>query len=317
MIPARTFRELQQQLQGQPTAITIGAFDGVHLGHQALIRQTLALARAHGGKSVAITFSNHPLSVLAPPYSPRTLLTPERKIELLFEAGVDHVLALEFTREFAKIPPEQFLTEDLVGAANLRHLVCGYDFTFGSRGAGNIDLLNRLGPQLNFTVTCVQPVSVGPSIVKSTRIRDHLSSGEVEQAAILLTRPHEVPGRVVTGHQRGRTIGFPTANLQPPPHYQWPARGVYVCAAQVDGDADRYAAMVNIGTTPTFGEQETTMEAHLLDFSADITGRKLTLQFIRRLRDEQKFPGVEALVEQLNLDRENTRRVWREFTQTG
>lgn len=313
MNPARTFRELQHELQGQPTAITIGAFDGVHLGHQALIGQTIELARSHGAKSVAITFSNHPLSVLAPPYRPRMLLTPERKVELLYSAGLDHVLALEFTREFAKIPPEQFIVEDLVGAASLKHLVCGYDFTFGRRGEGNLELLNQLGPAHGFSVTCVQPVTVGPSTVKSTRIRDHLSSGEVEQAAILLTRPHEVPGRVVTGHQRGRTIGFPTANLQPPPHYQWPARGVYACAATVENHPAPYAAMVNIGVTPTFGEQEMTMEAHLLDFSADITGQPLTLQFFQRLRDEQKFSGVDALVAQLHQDRDHTRAIWNQL----
>jgi riboflavin kinase/FMN adenylyltransferase len=308
--PVTTFSELAARLGGRSTAATIGVFDGVHVGHQALVNQTVQLARATGNTAVAITFSNHPLSVLAPPYLPRSLITNARKAQLLYSAGIDEVLMLPFTAEFAATPPEIFIERDLAGFTHVKHLVCGYDFSFGCRGAGTVALLKESGDKYGFSVACSDPVSVRDLIVKSTQIRDLLSSGKVRRAADLLSRPHEVPGRVVHGHKRGRTIGYPTANLEPPDHYQWPAIGVYACAARV-GDADQlWPAMVNVGKNPTFGDAGLTIEAHLLDFIADITGEPMALYFLDRLRNEQKFAGVDELVAQLAEDRRQTVDVW-------
>ncbi len=319
-----SFKELATRLDGRHTAATIGVFDGVHLGHQVLIRRTVGLARKSDCLAVAITFANHPLSVLAPPYCPMSLLTAEAKAELLCEAGIDIVLMLEFTADMAKTPPDVFVRRDLVGLGRVRHFVCGYDFSFGAGGAGTAELLEGYGRELGFTVDREDPVMVDNGSVKSTRIRDLLSIGKVKKASELLTRPHRVPGRVVTGFQRGRQIGFPTANLQPPDHYQWPGIGVYVCGARIDplaagvaqeeaDDQKMWPAMVNVGSNPTFGNEKTTMEAHLIGFSGELTGRAVTLYFLDRLRDEMKFSGVDALVEQLKQDEIAALQRWDEL----
>lgn len=309
-----SFKDLATRLDGRRTAVTIGVFDGVHLGHQVLIRRTVELARQNDCMAVAITFANHPLSVLAPPYCPMSLLTAEAKAELLCEAGIDIVLMLTFSADMAKTPPDVFIRRDLVGQGRVRHLVCGYDFSFGAGGAGTAEILEGYGRELGFSVAREEPVMVDNGSVKSTRIRDLLSIGKVRKAGELLTRPHRVPGKVVPGFQRGRKIGFPTANLQPPEHYQWPGIGVYVCGAGIEpvtgslgqetvDDQKMWPAMVNVGSNPTFGNEATTMEAHLIGFSGELSGRVVTLHFLDRLRDEMKFSGVDALVEQLKLDK--------------
>lgn len=303
---------MRRRLSGRRTSATIGVFDGVHLGHQALIAETVRVARASNTTALAISFLNHPLSVLAPPYKPRSLNTPARKNQLLLKAGIDEVILVGFTPQFASTSPEDFIIRFLVEQAQISHLVCGYDFTYGYRGAGNIEQLRTYGDQHGFNVTCLNPILGGTDsiIVKSTQIRELLGAGKVRRAAHLLTRPHELPGIVVTGHQRGRTIGFPTANLHPPDHFQHPADGVYVCAARVGTSPQLHAAMVNIGTNPTFGEAPRTVEAHLLDFSQDIVGQEVSLFFLDKLRNEQKFSGVDALVDQLRRDESDTRSRW-------
>lgn len=308
-----TFQELAARLAGRPTSATIGVFDGVHLGHQALLSKAIELAHVSNTTPIAITFANHPLSVLAPPYNPQRLLTPERKVELIKQAGVAEVLMLQFTPEFAAIPAEQFITRDLAAHANIKNLICGYDFTFGANGAGNFQLLEQHGNQLGFQTARVEPVTVDNKIVKSTHIRDLLSSGKVERAARLLTRPHELPGTIVAGHQRGRTIGFPTANLCPPDNYQRPAMGVYICGARIANRPEILPAMVNIGTNPTFENTAPSIEAYILDFNEDIVGQPLTLYFMQRLRDEQKFPNIDALKAQLKIDKQNTVTRWPEL----
>jgi riboflavin kinase/FMN adenylyltransferase len=285
-------------------------FDGVHLGHQALVAKAVDVAREYGLVPVALTFRNHPLSVLAPPYTPRRLVTPARKAALLQSLGIEIVVMVDFSREFAAMDPETFIQQCLVSKANAAKLVCGYDFSFGCQGAGNLTLLRELGGQFHFDVFDVEAVSRENHPVKSTHIRDLLSAGHVAQAVGLLTRPHEVPGVVGSGMQRGRKIGFPTANLQVLDNYQVPAGGVYLCGARVGINEYVRPAMVNIGTSPTFGENAVTVEAHILDFSGDINNEPLSLFFMERLRDERKFPGIDALVEQLQKDREQTAGLW-------
>lgn len=305
-----TFEELAGHLAGRSTSATIGVFDGVHLGHQALLQKAIELARASDTTPLAITFANHPLSVLAPPYTPRRLITPQRKVELIRKAGINEILMLDFTPEFAATPAREFIARDLVGLAGVKNLICGYDFTFGAKGAGNLQLLHEHGSELGFHATCVDPVTMNEQIVKSTHIRDLLSRGKVERAAQHLSRPHELPGTVIPGHQRGRTIGFPTANLAPPDHYQQPGMGVYICGASLPGRDKQLPAMVNIGTNPTFENDTPSIEAYIINFDDDILGQHLTLHFLTRLRDEQKFPGIDALVAQLNRDREATEQFW-------
>lgn len=306
-----TFDELPDALAGRPSCVTIGVFDGVHLGHQALISKAVEVAKSSAQVPVALTFTNHPLSVLAPPYTPRRLLTPARKAHLLHSLGIEIIIMTRFTREFASIDAGEFISGSLVEKANIGNVVCGYDFTFGCQGSGNLQSLEHAGAEAGFNVFSVHAVSYDNHPVKSTHIRDLLSGGFVSEAAVLLTRPHEVPGIVRSGMQRGRTIGFPTANLQVAENYQVPAGGVYLCGARIGLEEMISPAMVNLGTSPTFGEGKQTLEAHILDFNSNIHGQPLSLFFLSRLRDEQKFPGVDALVDQLHRDQENVRSLWK------
>jgi len=305
-----TFDELSEHLKGSHTCLTLGVFDGVHMGHQSLVRHTVEAALANEQTSVVVTFSEHPLSVLAPPYTPKRLINNERKIELLQDLGVDITIMLGFDQQFASTPPEKFVASCLVEKSNVKHLICGYDFTFGSRGAGNLNLLRELGQIHGFNVKSQDPILRDNRPVKSTHIRDLLYAGHVSEAATLLTRPHELPGTVGTGMKRGRAIGFPTANLKVPDHYQIPAQGVYLCAARISSEVKVIPAMVNIGVSPTFGDNPQTVEAHLLNFEGDIVGEPMALFFLERLREERKFPSPAALIEQLHADLEQARTLW-------
>lgn len=306
-----SFDELASLLQGHHCCLTIGVFDGVHLGHQALLHATVAEALSQDLPAVAVTFANHPLSVLAPPYTPKRLVSGARKAQLLHAAGADYVVMLDFDTQLASVLPEAFVQDLLIGKAHIRSLICGYDFTFGCRGAGNAGLLQSLATELGFTLHLVDAVNHDGRPVKSTHIRDLLSDGQVSQAASLLSRPHELPGNVVHGAKRGRTIGFPTANLAVDSGFQLPAQGVYLCAARIADESKLLPAMVNVGTNPTFqSEQKLSIEAHLLDFEGDIHGEALSLYFLERLRNEQKFPSVDALVDQLQRDRQQSLQLW-------
>jgi riboflavin kinase/FMN adenylyltransferase len=285
-------------------AVTIGNFDGVHRGHQALVRATVARARASGGAAVVLTFDPHPAQVLGRRVPP-ALTALAQKAELLEALGVDTVAVLPFTREVAGLSPEAFARGVLAGALGARHVVVGESFRFGRRQAGDAPGLARLGDGLGFTVQAVPPVLDEGRPVSSSRVREALAAADVAHAATLLGRPHFVDGVVVEGDRRGRTIGFPTANLDPGPGLL-PARGVYAGPCRLpDGRAP--LAVVNVGQRPTFGGGTVTVEAHLLDFSGDLYGARLRLSFAARLREEQRFAAVDALVAQIGRDIERAR----------
>lgn len=290
------------------TALTLGVFDGLHIGHQALINLTIETARSRELQSLVITFADHPLSVLAPPYCPKRLLYQDRKAHLAAKMGADLLAAIEFNQAFASQEAAEFVERVLVGKCRAKAIICGYDFTFGKSGQGNTALLREMGTGLGFEVKVVEAVAERWVFVKSSHIRDLLFEGAVEKAAVLLTRPYELRGEVMEGFGRGRTIGFPTANLKVSDTHAIPARGVYLCAAMVPGMAELRGAMVNIGFNPTFGNERLSIEAHLLDFEGDLRGKTLSLFFLSRLRDEHKFANAEALVDQLRRDRDGARR---------
>jgi len=286
-------------------AVTIGNFDGVHRGHQALVRETVARARTTGGVSVALTFDPHPAQVLGRARVPAELTTLEQKSELLEALGTDVLAVLPFTRAVAALTPEAFAREVLAGAVGARHVVVGDTFRFGHRQAGNAFLLAALGTALGFSVQAVPPVLDEGRPVSSSRVREALAAGNVAHAGALLGRPYFVDGVVVEGDRRGRTIGFPTANLDPGEGLL-PARGVYAGPCRLsDGRAP--LAVVNVGQRPTFGGRTVTVEAHLLDFAGDLYGERLRLSFAAHLRDEQRFDGVDALVAQIRRDVERAR----------
>lgn len=288
----------------RPSVITVGVFDGLHRGHQALIRRVIERAHAMQALAGVLTFSEHPLSVLAPPFAPKKLLYPDRKRQLLGQAGLDFLVCAAFTKEFARMLPEEFVRHILVKQARVAAVVCGEDFRFGAEGLGTVAFLQRYGRELGFEVDVVPPVVHAGMFVRSTMIRDLLYTGDVVKAAALLTRPHELRGLVVRGQGRGRSLGFPTANLEVSPAYVVPARGVYLCSAFLPAHEQLLPALVNIGFNPTFGSERLSIEAHLLDFDGELVGNDLYLFFLAHLRDEKRFANAEELVAQIAKDRE-------------
>jgi riboflavin kinase/FMN adenylyltransferase len=293
--------------------VTVGNFDGLHVGHRAIIDTVVERARQLGGEAVVYTFEPHPRKVLQPDRAPRRLTTIAQKVELLTQTGVDTVILEPFTPEFAKIPAEVFIREILYGKIRPVELYVGYDFHFGRERGGSMRLLAELGPKLGFSVTIIPEVSVDAGDVNSTRIRQMLYKGRVEEAFAMLGRSYTIQGRVVPGDRRGHEIGFPTANIEPENEIL-PAAGVYAGRLRFldKGDPPRgseYPAVTNVGVRPTFGdEQRLVAEAHLLDFEGDVYGRQVELSFTHHLRDERRFTGVAALREQIAKDVEEGRR---------
>jgi riboflavin kinase/FMN adenylyltransferase len=290
--------------------LTIGNFDGLHLGHRAIVDTVTSRARARGGEAVVYTFDPHPRKVLQPDRAPGLLTTLEQKLEGLEALGVDVVIVERFDMAFASLSPEHFVRGYVHERVRPVEVYVGYDFHFGKDREGSMKLLTELGPHLGFSVTIVPEVTVRGRDVNSTRIRGLLAEGDVAEAATLLGRAYTVRGRVVRGDERGRTLGFPTANLDPE-NEVLPGSGVYAGRVRLlePAEAPR-PAVVNVGRRPTFGASDPLLvEAHLLDFEGDLYGRRLDLAFEQRLRDERRFPDVAALRGQIAADAREARRL--------
>jgi riboflavin kinase/FMN adenylyltransferase len=282
-------------------AIAIGNFDGVHLGHRALIAQARALAAVHGGRTVALTFDPHPSVVLALASAPAMLTSIARRLELFAEAGVEAVVVEPFTRALADIAAGAFVDDILVGALRARAIVVGYDFSYGHGRTGSVDTLRAHGAGLGIDVAVVSPVTVDGDVASSTRIRGHLRAGELAQAARMLGRPWDVDGVVVHGAERGRAIGFPTANIAPEIELAI-APGIYAVTLAVDG-GPAMPAVASLGTNPTFVDAgRLVLEVHVLGWQGDLYDRRVRTTFVARLRDELKFTSVEALIDQIHAD---------------
>ena len=304
------------QLDSVPYAknsvVTVGTFDGVHLAHQALIRDVVNRARERKGRSVVITFDPHPKEVLTG--RPLHLLTSiEERQQMCEQLGVDVFFCTEFTYEFSRQSSRDFYLRYVIQGTGVSEVVEGYDHHFGRDREGSIEELLKLGREFEFSVDALKPVYIDEEIVSSSQIRQHLFQGKVDRAHRLLGRPYPVDGLVVRGDGRGRQLGFPTANLQLASNRKMiPQDGIYF--ARVNVDATAYSCMVSIGVRPTFFTHgHRTIEAHLLDFEGDLYGKTLSLQFLKWLREERKFAGAEQLIEQMNKDREESRRLEREF----
>jgi riboflavin kinase/FMN adenylyltransferase len=297
----RVIRHLTHLAAPLPRVVlTLGNFDGVHLGHQAIVRRAVAEARALDGQVVVLTFHPHPVAVLAPDRAPPMLQSLHDRLALLRKLGADVTVVQRFTRRFAATEADVFVCDFLERHLDLRHVVVGYNVSFGRNRAGTVDTLRRLGERRGFAVDDVGPVSVGGTKVSSSGIRKLVAAGDVDRARALLGRSFALRGRVVRGEQRGRTLGFPTANLHVPCGLVLPADGVYAVRAVLDGT--RHDAVLNVGVRPTFGELRRTVEAFLLDFDGQLYGCWLTLELIERLRGEQRFGGPEALRQAIVAD---------------
>ncbi|MGE4293517.1 MAG: bifunctional riboflavin kinase/FAD synthetase [Desulfovibrio sp.] len=291
MIVAKSIHELRGAVA--ESVVTIGNFDGVHLGHQKLIGMTCAKAKARGALSVVVTFEPHPMRVLVGPQTPPFITLIDQKLELIERQGPHITLVLNFTRALAALSPDEFVKTYLVDGLGVRELVIGYDYHMGKGRSGDYATLSGLGEKYGFQVFRLDPVTCDGAVVSSTRIRDLVQAGEVWEARPLLSRFYQVAGEVVHGMDRGgKLLGFPTANLRLVDELV-PKRGVYAIWVELDGHC--LPAVANIGTNPTFGNDAVSVEAHILDFKSDIYGRRIHVHFVQRLRDERKFSGLDEL----------------------
>jgi riboflavin kinase / FMN adenylyltransferase len=304
-----TFRSISElsKLRG-PLFLAIGVFDGVHLGHQAVISTSAQHARAANGTPVVVTFDPHPEKVLRPKTAPHLLTATPHKIALIRDLGVAHLLIITFDKQFAATEPEEFVHELVEHSKSLREICVGHEWSFGKNRRGNLKLLNQFGARFDFGVVGIPPVTVNRELVSSTTIRKAVETGDLAKAAQMLGREYTVLGTVVSGDNRGKKIGFPTANLSAH-NEQFPPNGVYFAEAKLEGVI--YPGVVNLGYRPTVDtrKSERILEIHLFDFDHDIYGKDLEVRFIRYLRPEKKFESVEALVRQIGLDVKQARKL--------
>lgn len=295
--------------------VTLGNFDGVHRGHQAILERVVAAARARGDEAVAISFHPHPLAVLKPERAPGVLTPLREKVRWIAATGVDVLVLRHFTRAFASLEPETFVERFLVDRLHASRLVVGHSVSFGRNRRGDATLLTELGRRHGFDLEVVGPVRADGHEVSSSLVRRSITEGNLRLATALLGRPHALIGRVVVGKQRGAALGFPTANVAVRAGLH-PPDGVYAVRVEISPAHGRPASetirrdgVANIGRNPTFGENARTLEAHIFDFDADIYGRRCRVAFVERVRGEIKFPGVEALVAQIARDADDARGI--------
>jgi len=300
----RIFREIPEGAIFTSPVLTIGSFDGVHMGHHRIISALLNEARATAGDAIVLTFTEHPRKVITPHTPPKILTTVDEKIEVLETLGVKNVILLDFTKDMANMTAEEFLENIILKKIGVVHIVVGYDHAFGKDRQGNFDFLKELSRLRGFGVTRVEPKNLYSRPISSTWIRAELEDGNMELAAALLGRNYTMSGKVVKGVGRGKTIGFPTANVKPDECDKvFPRDGVYAVRVTVDKRVT-LPGMLNIGTNPTFGNTGRTIEVHIFGINEDLYHRRIEVEFCHRLRDEIRFSCADELVAQLRRDRE-------------
>ena len=293
------------------TVVTIGTFDGVHLGHRALINRAIAEAEGRGMSSCVVTWDRHPAVTLRPDKAPPALAAPERKIDLIGQLGPDLLVVLPFDKELASMEAKDFATDVIARGLRARLVIVGEGWRFGRKAAGDTVLLSEIGRTAGFEVDAVTLEQLDGAKVSSTRIREAVGAGDMQRARDLLGRPFDIDGEVEHGDHRGKSLGVPTANVTPHPSLVRPPRGVYAGRARV-GEV-WYSAAINVGVNPTFGGDEATtpvrVETYLLDFDADLYGQWIRVEFWQRLRDELLFESSDALIEQMHRDIQETRSI--------
>lgn len=306
----RIFRHIEDQgLSMRGTVATMGNFDGIHLGHQALVRNTVEESKRLGYPSTVLTFEPHPLKILAPERAPSLILSYEDKIALLQSLGVDIVVAQRFDRQFASIPAEDFVRQFLVDRLKVKKLWVGRDLRFGQGRRGGTDDLLRLAADAGFDVGVLDPILLNGIRISSSRIRQLVEEGRVAEVRPMLGRYHFVSGRIVAGNRRGRELGFPTANIATETEVV-PLNGIYATLTQLQNR--RLLSVSSVGINPTFGDGPRTVESFILDFDGDIYGERITLSFVQRIRDEKKFVAVKDLIAQMHEDVKHARAVFKE-----
>ena len=302
MLLIKNLNDLHCQFQN--VSLALGTFDGVHLAHQFVIGRTVEWSQAHFGTSMVFTFSNHPMSLIQPHRVPPRLQTLAGKTAQIRKLGVSVLTRVPFTRELLHLSPESFV-QLLAQRIQPRHIVVGPNYSFGDKGLGNPDMLIALAKQYGIETEICPKIVVGDVMVSSTMIRRLLAEGDVAAASSLLGRSYEISGSIVYGDQRGRMLGFPTANLKPSANVLIPGKGVYAVRVRIGRSV--HAGLCNIGVNPTFGLEQLRIETHILDFNQEIYGKKMTMYFLGRLRNEKAFSSVDALVRQMQLDLQRAR----------
>jgi riboflavin kinase/FMN adenylyltransferase len=307
----RIFRHYQNiPGDARGAVVAIGNFDGVHLGHRAVIGEAGAIAHATARPWGVLTFEPHPRAFFAPGTPPFRLTPFHAKARLIFGLGVDTIFVQQFNAAFSSLTAEDFIETVLVGGIGARHVVCGYDFVFGKGRGGSAEMLLGFGKRLGFDFTAVRAQTFGEGegiAYSSTGVREALQAGDPRAAARILGRPFEIEGRVIQGDQRGRTIGFPTANLALGTYLR-PARGVYAVRVRI-GEGQEYAGVANIGKRPTFAGEADLLEVFLFDFTGDLYGQRLGVQLVEFLRPEKKFDGIDQLKAQIAADSDQARQI--------
>lgn len=303
------FLSLTEVPRDPASVITVGSFDGLHRGHRSILEELQHEARMRAASTTVVTFEPHPQLVVRRDAQPpvQILNTITEKLELLADAGIDRIVVIPFTMEFSQTPSEKFVRETLFERIGMQSIIIGHDHNFGKNREGDVATLLSLGSELHFKVRELPPFENGGTIISSTRIRQALSAGEIEKASEWLGTAYRFTGKVVRGEERGRTIGVPTANLEPVhPHKLIPGNGVYAVRVKLHGQF--YEGMMNIGKRPTFNGQERTLEVHLFEFAQDIYEELAEVHFISWLRAEKKFGSIAELQGQLQIDRAESRK---------
>ena len=292
---------------GRKVCLAIGVFDGVHLGHQQIIRQTLADARQHAGLALVVTFDRHPNTIVAPGHEPPLIYPLPQKIRTIEALGTDALLLIEFDRAFSEQSGEAFIRKLASELRQIQSICVGADFVFGHKRSGNVALLRQLGDELNFHVHGMSALALDGEVVSSTRIRSAIHAADFDSASQMLGRPYAISGKVMTGDQLGHKLGFPTANLDVA-GLILPSDGVYAACVAIHGVP--HHAVLNIGIRPTVrtGAHERRFEVHVLGFTGDLYGKELEVEFVGRLRDEKKFPSLDALKAQIAADIEAAKK---------
>ncbi|EPG64590.1 bifunctional riboflavin kinase/FAD synthetase [Leptospira wolffii] len=302
----RSLENLKTDLN-TPTVVTLGNFDGIHLGHQALLERTKEISLEKGVPSCVVTYYPNPALVLGKDKDSGGITTQSDKETLIESYGIDWLIVVPFTLEFAQIEAEDFLKNVLIDGLGAKHILIGFNHCFGKGRRGDYELLKRYSSELGYELEKLDPVFLGNTKLSSSHVRSLLRSGKVEEVEECLGREFSVSGSVVEGHKRGRAIGFPTANVRPLPELILPGIGVYAGRTEIDGKT--YPSMINIGNNPTFGDNVVSLESHIFDFSGDIYGKTVRILFTSKIREEIKFSGVDALVSQLKADEEVSRKI--------
>jgi riboflavin kinase/FMN adenylyltransferase len=298
----KVFKNLQEISMSGETVVALGNFDGVHKGHQELIKRTVKSAKVAGFKSAVFTFSNHPKNVIADTQTIKNILSWEDKVSIIKSFGIDYLVSVPFDSAMLAMKPEQFIMDILVEKMKMREAYCGFNYQFGHLATGNAELLMKVGLRENFGIHILEPIKIDGVVVSSSLMRTLISEGRVDECEKYLGRYYSIGGTVITGNQIGRTIGFPTSNIILDEGMVTPANGVYVTHCIYNNV--RYKGVTNVGVKPTIGDNKYTIETHIFDFNHDIYGKEIRVEFLLKLRDEMKFNSITELAAQIAIDSE-------------